>query len=47
MGEIPTTDWTWINTAADRFELEIRLLQSEAAAVILYDPVFPSDPFAR
>jgi WD40 repeat protein/tetratricopeptide (TPR) repeat protein len=28
-------------------ELEIRLLQSEAEAVILYDPVFPDDPFAR
>jgi hypothetical protein len=27
-------------------ELEIRLLRSEAEAVILYDPVFPSDPFA-
>ncbi len=28
-------------------ELEIRVLQSEAAAVILYDPVFPANPFAR
>jgi tetratricopeptide (TPR) repeat protein len=28
-------------------ELEIRLLRSEAEAVILYDPVFPADPFAR
>jgi hypothetical protein len=28
-------------------ELEIRLLRSEAEAVILYDPVFPNDPFAR
>jgi len=28
-------------------ELEIRLLRSEADSVILYDPVFPSDPFAR
>jgi WD40 repeat protein len=27
-------------------ELEIRLLRSEAEAVILYDPVFPADPFA-
>jgi tetratricopeptide (TPR) repeat protein len=27
-------------------ELEIRLLRSEAEAVILYDPAFPSDPFA-
>ncbi len=26
-------------------ELEIRLLRSEAEAVILYDPVFPEDPF--
>lgn len=28
-------------------ELEIRLLRSEAEALILYDPVFPADPFAR
>jgi tetratricopeptide (TPR) repeat protein len=28
-------------------ELAIRLLRSEAEAVILYDPVFPDDPFAR
>jgi tetratricopeptide (TPR) repeat protein len=28
-------------------ELEIRLLRSEAEAVILYDPVFPEDPFAH
>jgi tetratricopeptide (TPR) repeat protein len=28
-------------------ELEIRLLRREAEAVIVYDPVFPSDPFAR
>ncbi len=28
-------------------ELEILLLRSEAEAVILYDPVFPADPFAR
>ena len=27
-------------------ELEIRLLRSEAEAVIRYDPAFPSDPFA-
>jgi tetratricopeptide (TPR) repeat protein len=26
-------------------ELEIRLLRSEAEAVILYDPIFPADPF--
>jgi len=34
---------------ADRFwdELWIRLLMSEAEAVILYDPAFPDDPFAR
>jgi tetratricopeptide (TPR) repeat protein len=33
----------------DRFwdELTTRLLRSEAEAVILYDPVFPNDPFAR
>jgi tetratricopeptide (TPR) repeat protein len=28
-------------------ELEIRLLGSEAEAMILYDPEFPDDPFAR
>jgi hypothetical protein len=28
-------------------ELEIRLLRSETEAVILYDLVFPADPFAR
>jgi len=28
-------------------ELEIRLLRSEAEAVILHDPVFPADPFAK
>ena len=36
------------STAASKFwdELEIRLLRSEAEAVILCDPVFPADPFA-
>jgi tetratricopeptide (TPR) repeat protein len=28
-------------------ELEIRLMRGEAEAVILYDPVFPADPFAK
>jgi hypothetical protein len=28
-------------------ELEIRLLRREAEAVILHDPIFPSDPFAH
>ena len=28
-------------------ELEIRLLRSEAEALVLYDPVFPADPFAH
>lgn len=28
-------------------ELEIRLLRSEAEALILYDPIFPADPFAH
>jgi tetratricopeptide (TPR) repeat protein len=34
---------------ADKFwdELQIRLLLAEAEAVVLYDPVFPKDPFAR
>jgi tetratricopeptide (TPR) repeat protein len=27
-------------------ELEIRLLRSEAESVVLFDPVFPADPFA-
>jgi hypothetical protein len=31
---------------AYRNELEIRLLRREAEAVILYDPIFPIDPFA-
>jgi WD40 repeat protein/serine/threonine protein kinase len=36
-------------SAPDRFWYDhaIRLLRSEAEAVILYDPVFPDDPFAR
>jgi tetratricopeptide (TPR) repeat protein len=29
------------------YDLQMRLLRSEAEAVILYDPVFPDDPFAR
>jgi WD40 repeat protein/tetratricopeptide (TPR) repeat protein len=34
---------------ADQFwnELQTRLLRSEAEALILYDPIFPADPFAR
>ena len=28
-------------------ELEIRLLRAGAEGVILYDPIFPADPFAR
>ena len=28
-------------------ELEIRQLRSEAEAVVLYDPIFPTDPFAH
>ena len=37
------------NEKPDAFwdELEIRLLRTEAEALILYDPVFPADPFAR
>ena len=27
-------------------ELEIRLLRTEAEAVVLWDPIFPADPFA-
>ena len=26
-------------------ELEIRLLRTEAEAVVLWDPIFPADPF--
>jgi len=29
------------------YELEVGLLRSEAEAVIVYDPVFPADPFAK
>jgi hypothetical protein len=29
------------------YVLAVRLLRSEAEAVILHDPVFPDDPFAR
>jgi hypothetical protein len=35
-----TLDGFWTN-------LEIRLLRSEAEAVVRYDPVFPADPFAH
>jgi tetratricopeptide (TPR) repeat protein len=37
------------STDPDQFwaELELRLLRSEAEAVILYDPIFPADPFAH
>jgi WD40 repeat protein/Flp pilus assembly protein TadD len=37
------------NPAPDRMwdELEIRLMRGEAEALILYDPVFPSNPFAN
>jgi hypothetical protein len=28
-------------------DLEVRLLRSEAEAVIVYDPAFPVDPFAH
>jgi tetratricopeptide (TPR) repeat protein len=28
-------------------ELQLRLLRREAEAVVLYDPIFPADPFAR
>ena len=37
------------STDTDQFwvELEIRLLRSEAEALILYEPVFPAYPFAR
>jgi tetratricopeptide (TPR) repeat protein len=37
------------NESPERYweELEIRLLRREAEAVILYDPIFPTDPFAH
>jgi tetratricopeptide (TPR) repeat protein len=39
----------WPSEDPARFwdELEIRLLRSEAEAVVLYDPEFPNDPFSR
>jgi hypothetical protein len=33
---MPTVDW-----------LPVQVLRREAEAVILYDPVFPADPFAH
>jgi tetratricopeptide (TPR) repeat protein len=36
--EDPSANWN---------ELEIRLLRSEVEALILYDPIFPLDPFAH
>jgi hypothetical protein len=33
---MPPTDW-----------LPLQLLRREAEAVILYDPIFPADPFAH
>jgi len=37
------------STLRDQFwdDFEIRVLRSEAEALVLYDPVFPADPFAR
>jgi tetratricopeptide (TPR) repeat protein len=37
------------NADPNRFweELEIRLLRTEADAVVVYDPIFPADPFAH
>lgn len=35
------------STVAVWDELELRLLQTESEAVILYDPIFPADPFAH
>jgi hypothetical protein len=35
-----------LNPSAFWGELEIRLLRAEAEAVILWDPIFPADPFA-
>jgi tetratricopeptide (TPR) repeat protein len=36
-----------LNPSAFWYELEIRLLRAEAEAVVLWDPIFPADPFAR
>ncbi len=33
--------WTYFR------ELKLHLLLREAEAVVLYDPIFPADPFAR
>jgi len=37
------------NADPNRFweELEVRLLRTEADAVVVYDPIFPADPFAH
>jgi tetratricopeptide (TPR) repeat protein len=40
-------DWAIADPARPFDELELRLMRSEAEAVVLYDPVFPEDPFAR
>ena len=34
------TDYIWS-------DVEIRVLLREAEALIVYDPIFPADPFAR
>jgi WD40 repeat protein/tetratricopeptide (TPR) repeat protein len=39
--------WPSTSPAHSWQDLEIRLLRSEAEAVILFDPVFPADPFAH
>lgn len=42
--------WTYkANEKPDAFwdDLQIRLLRREAEALILYDPIFPRDPFAH
>jgi hypothetical protein len=35
------------NPALSEFEMQLRFLHREAEALILYDPIFPTDPFTR
>jgi WD40 repeat protein/serine/threonine protein kinase/tetratricopeptide (TPR) repeat protein len=44
MARTPTPPADW---GAPWAELEVALLQREALAVVVYDPVFPADPFKR
>jgi len=46
--EAPDAFWNeWTGRGVFWSELATHLLRSEAEACILYDPIFPSDPFVR